>query len=88
MSKTSPLMGLFSWITLAAHLLQQNRAMTHRMATWYAKPVSTFVGPIAMVRRHLWTALPTFLMSAPDPDVEKVPDNLYARLIDSLAYAA
>ena len=43
-ARTTPiLMGLFSWTTLAAHLMQEQRPMSHRTAAWYAKPSPTFV---------------------------------------------
>ena len=88
-ARTTPiLMGLFSWIALAAHRSQEHHPIIQRTAAWYAKPTPTFVDAIALVRRHLWIAPHTFSMSVPDADVEKVPDKLYARLIDSLAYAA
>ena len=45
MARTTPiLMGLFSWVTLAAHLLQQQHPIVHRTAAWYAKPAPTFAG--------------------------------------------
>ena len=81
-------MGLFSWTTLAAHLLRQQRPSAHRTAAWYAKPSPTFVDAIALVRRHLWLASEGFSLSAADPDIRKVPAALYHRLVDSLAYAA
>ena len=88
-ARTTPiLMGLFSWTTLAAHLLRQQQPATHRTAAWYAKPSPTFVDAIALVRRHLWLASEGFSLSAADPDIRKVPAALYHRLIDSLAYAA
>ena len=88
-ARTTPvLMGLFSWIALAAHLLQKQRPMIQRTAAWYAKPASTFVDAIALVRRHLWLASEGFSMSSLHPNNEKVPTAFYARLIDSLAYAA
>ena len=88
-ARTTPvLMGLFSWITLAAHLLQNQRPITQRTAAWYAKPAPTFIDAIALVRRHLWLASEDFSMSAPQLDSEKAPITFYARLIDSLAYAA
>ena len=84
-ARTTPiLMGLFSWTTLAAHLLQEQRPMSHRTAAWYAKPSPTFVDAIALVRRHLWLASEGFSLSAADPDIRKVPSALYYRLIDSL----
>ena len=67
-ARTTPiLMGLFSWTTLAAHLMQEQRPMSHRTAAWYAKPSPTFVDAIALVRRHLWLASEGFSLSAADP---------------------
>ena len=88
-ARTTPiLMGLFSWTTLAAHLLRQQRPSAHRTAAWYAKPSPTFVDAIALVRRHLWLASEGSSLSAADPGIRKVPAALYHRLVDSLAYAA
>ena len=88
-ARTTPiLMGLFSWISLAAHTLQQESPITQRTAAWYDKLSPTFVDAIALVRRHLWLASQSFSMSAPDDDREKQPLDLCARLIDSLAYTA
>ena len=88
-ARTTPvLMGLFSWIGLGAHSLQKRRPIIQRTAAWYAKPVPTSVDAIALVRRHLWIASHTFSTLVPEAGIEKVPDKLYARLIDSLAYAA
>ena len=54
-TRTTPvLLGLFSWITLAAHALQERHPMIQRRAAWYDKPSPTFVDAIALVRRHLW----------------------------------
>ena len=88
-ARTTPvLMGMFSWVALAAHSLQKRHPLTHRQAAWYAKPAPTFVDAIALLRRHLWIASEGFSTSPPHPDGEKVPASLYARLLDSLAYAA
>ena len=88
-ARTTPvLMGLFSWISLAAHFLQKRGPITQRKAAWYNKPAPTFVDAIAMVRRHLWIASEGFSTSTPRTDDEKVPAAIYARLLDSLAYAA
>ncbi len=88
-ARTTPIMmGLFSRISLAAHSLQQESPINQRTAAWYDKPSPTFVDAIALVRRHLWLASQSFSMSAPDDDREKQPLDLYARLIDSPAYAA
>ena len=74
--------------TLAAHLMQEQRPMSHRTTAWYAKPSPTFVDAIALVRRHLWLASEGFSLSDAEPDIWKVPAALYHRLVDSLAYAA
>ena len=67
-ARTTPiLMGLFSWTTLAAHLLRQQRPSAHRTAAWYAKPQPTFVDAIALVRRHLWLASEGFSLSRRRP---------------------
>ena len=67
-ARTTPiLMGLFSWTTLAAHLMQEQRPMSHRTAAWYAKPSPTFVDALALVRRHLWLASEGFSLSAAGP---------------------
>ena len=88
-ARTTPtLLGLFSWTTLATHLLQQQRPMTPRTAAWYQKPSPTFVDAIALVRRHLWLASEGFSRSPGDPDIQELPATLYHRMVDSLAYAA
>ena len=67
-ARTTPLLlGLFSWITLAAHVLGGRRPATTRSAAWYAKAEPTFVDAIALVRRHLWLASETFCMSSQRP---------------------
>ena len=88
-SRTTPvLLGLFSWITLAAHLLGEGRLSTPRSAAWYAKSVPTFVDAIALVRRHLWVASETFCTSSQKPDMQEVPTPMINRFIESLTYAA
>ena len=88
-ARTTPaLLGLFSWTTLAAHVLQQERPIAQRTAAWYDKPSPTFVDAIALARRHLWLAPEGFSLSAGDPDVQELPTTLYHRMVDSLAYAA
>ena len=66
-ARTTPiLMGLFSWIALAAHALQERRPIIQRTAAWYAKPTPTFVDAIALVRRYLWIASLSFSTSPPE----------------------
>ncbi len=88
-ARTTPvLFGLFSWISLAAHVLQKECPATPRSAAWYAKSLPTFADAIALVRRRLWHASETFSTSSETPDIRKVPAPLFNRLIESLAYAA
>lgn len=63
-ARTTPiLMGLFPWVALAAHSLPQRQPMTHRTAACYARTASTFIDPVALVRRRLWLASGTFQLS-------------------------
>ena len=88
-SRTTPLLlGLFSWVTLAAGLLRHDRPVALRSCAWYAKCDPTFIDAIALVRRHLWFASQTLSTSPSESDVAKVPLSLFNRLVDSLAYAA
>ena len=88
-SRTTPLLlGLFSWVTLAAGLLRQDRPIALRSCAWYAKCEPTFIDAIALVRRHLWFASQTLSTSPSTADVAKVPLPLFTRLVESLAYAA
>ena len=88
-SRTTPvLLGLFSWITLAAHLLGDRRPATPRSAAWYVKSVPTFIDAIALVRRHLWLASETFCMSSQKPDMRELPTPMLNRFMESLIYAA
>ena len=88
-ARTTPaLLGLFSWIALAAHALQKHHPMTQRTAAWYDKPSPTFVDAIALVHRHLWLASEGFSLSTVSTDMQELPVTLYHRMVDSLAYAA
>ena len=88
-ARTTPvLLGLLSWITLAAHLLGSQCLGTPRSAAWYAKSEPTFIDAIALVRRHLWNASATFCTSPQNPDMLQIPTPLFNRFIESLAYAA
>ncbi len=87
-ARTTPLLlGLFSWITLAAHLLGNQCLGTPRSAAWYAKSEPAFSDAIALVRRHLWSASATFCTSSQKPDMQQIPTPLFNRFIESLAYA-
>ena len=76
-ARTTPmLLGLFSWITLAAHLLGNRQLATPRSAAWYVKSEPTFVDAIALVRRQLWIASATFCTSSQKPDMQQLPTPL------------
>ena len=88
-SRTTPvLLGLFSWVTLAAHLLGGRRLATPRSAAWYVKSAPTFIDAIALVRRHLWLASGTFRMSSQKPDMREIPTPMLNRFMELLTYAA
>lgn len=89
-ARTTPvLLGLFSWITLAAHALQApDRPLTARPAAWYAKALPTFSDAIAIVRQSLWSSGSTFRMSHSEPDMIKIPHSLFDTLVDTLCFAA
>ncbi len=88
-ARTTPaLFGLFSWITLAAHVLQQDHSIPTRSAAWYAKNLPTFSDAIALVRRCLWSCSIDSGMSPAQSDILKLPRPMFDRLMDSLCYAA
>jgi hypothetical protein len=82
--RTTPvLLGLFSWITLAAHLLPAGQTPVRSAA-----PSPTFSDAIALVRKALWPVSATFYLSGSPPDMQKVPIAMFNRLIDTLCDAA
>ena len=88
-ARTTPaLFGLFSWVTLAAHVLQADEAIPVRSTAWYVKSLPTFSDAIALVRRRLWYGADTISISSDEPEMLKVSTPLFHRLIDSVCYAA
>jgi hypothetical protein len=86
---TPLLLGLFSWVTLLAHILHSSQpALTPRQAAWYAKPLPTFSDALALVRQQLWALHPTFRTSTHEVDMLKIPKPLFDSLISTLSYAA
>lgn len=86
-ARTTPiLLGLFSWITLVAHHLQQSPPVSVRQAAWYVKDRPTFADALSWVRWHLWQASLTFCMSDQDPDMVKVPTSCLYRLLNIVCY--
>lgn len=86
--RTTPLLlGLFSWITLAAHLLVEHDQLSVRQAAWYVKERPTFSDALSAVRQQLWFPATIFSMSATEPDVVKIPQSLFDRLVDTVCYS-
>ena len=88
-ARTTPiLLGLFSWVTLAAHLLVQESQVKVRQATWYQKPLATFSDALGWVRHQFWSADATFSMVNQEAQMLKIPPSFLRRLIDTVCYAA
>ena len=88
-ARTTPaLLGLFSWITLAAHALLRGRSLQPRRAAWYPKTAPTFTDALALVRATLRTGEPPFSRSRPPPNMAKSPPLAPERLWDFLCYTA
>jgi hypothetical protein len=89
-ARTTPLLlGLFSWITLAAHAFHSsNHPVVARQSAWYTKALPTFSDALALIRQHLWISLPTFQPSGLPPDVANVPRPFFVSLVETLCYAA
>lgn len=86
--RTTPaLLGLFSLVTLFAHHFLDGQPFPVRQAAWYAKALPTFSDTLAFVRQQLW---PTsfFCMSSLQSDMVKIPQVLFERLVDTLAFTA
>src|SRR5580700_1775418 len=84
---TPALLGLFSIITLLAHDLSKSRKLKIRTAAWYPKAVPTFSDAIAAVRREIWAHQISF-MSRPHRDRIEIPQHIWQRMQNALAYAA
>jgi hypothetical protein len=88
-ARTTPvLFGLFSWVTLTAHVLGAGDTIPLRATAWYSKPLPTFSDAIALVRQRLWYHSHSFYMSLPPPDMVKIPRTFLSRLVDTACYAA
>ncbi len=84
---TPTLFGLFSLVTLCAHVLLRGEPLPVRRAAWYAKELPTFSDTLAFVRQQLWPASISSLSPA-QPDMIEIPRSLFVRFTDTLAYAA
>ena len=88
-ARTTPLLlGLFSWITLAADSLFKENTIHLRQAAWYTKSLPTFSDALAAVRKVLWSDSFDFSTSPFRPDIQKFSHPLFDRLMDTLCYAS
>ena len=88
-TRTTPvLLGLFSWLILAAHRLRRERPLRPRQAAWHAKTVPTFADVLAWVRHALWTQALPFSISPATPDIRNLPQPPPAPLLAALCYSA
>src|SRR5215470_1263694 len=87
-ARTTPaLLGLYSLVTLTAHLLIEKGIITVRRTAWYRKTRPTFSDALALVRRQLWDHL-HFSMSHQETDMINMPRALFERFIDAVCYPA
>jgi hypothetical protein len=89
-SRTTPiLLGLFSWVTLAAHELQAREGVFPvRRAAWYRKKLPTFSDALALLRSRLWRCRRVFDRSYSGGEVIKIPKPLFDSMLGTLCYAA
>ena len=83
---TPALLGLFSIITLFTHDLAKSQKLKIRTAAWYPKALPTFSDAIAVVRREIWVHQISF-MSRPSRDHVEIPQHIWHRMQNALAYA-
>ena len=84
-ARTTPtLLGLFSWVTLAAHHLHQTQTLPVQQAAWYTKPLPTFADALATVRCLLWWHAETVCTSTVRTDMANMPRPFFDRLVRSL----
>ena len=87
--RTTPaLLGLFSWLVLATHVLQRGQPLAPRRSAWYSKQDPTFSDVLAFMRQTLWRRTPLFRMSPFPADSPKLPQGPPPRIMDVLCYTA
>src|SRR5262249_41956559 len=84
---TPALPGLFSLIILFTPDLSKSGKLKIRTAVWYPKAIPTFSDAIAAVRREIWAHQISF-MSRPRRDRVEIPQHIWHRMQNALAYAA
>ena len=87
--RTTPaLLGLFSWLALAAHVLQRGQPVAPRRSAWYAKQDPTFSDVLAFMRHTLWRRSPLFRMSPSPTDNQKSAPRPPPTIMETLCYTA
>lgn len=89
-ARTTPLlMGLFSFVVLVAHKMNQTKALVSmNITSWYDKKDElTFSDVLTFVRYEIWTEK-HFSKSANQPDFEKYSDEIVKALIYQLSSTA
>jgi hypothetical protein len=86
--RTTPaLLGLFSLVTLLAHLQVRRGRLPMRQAAWYVKLRPTFSDALAVVREQIWHHL-CFQPSEAGIKGAKLSASLCDRLIPALSYTS
>ena len=87
-ARTTPaLFGLFSCVTLLAHLDCSQSPVPLQQTAWYTKSWPTFADALALVRRRLWASL-LFQTSVSPAHPEEIRSPLLEHLCELLCYAA
>jgi hypothetical protein len=85
-ARTTPsLLGLFSLVTLLAHIHARRDKLPVRQAAWYSKPLPTFIDALAIVRQHFWQHL-YFQPSHFRGDIRKIPAKALECLRNAVCY--
>jgi hypothetical protein len=86
--RTTPaLLAIFSLVTLFAQASLDGKPLPARQAAWYTKALPTFADTLAFVRQQFWPVT-LFGMSPAKPDMVEIPQVLFERLTETLAFAA
>ena len=85
---TLALLGLFSWLVLATHVLHRGKPVAPRRSAWYTKKDPTFSAGLAFMRQTLWRQTPLFRMSPFPAHNQKPAQRPPPQIMDALCYTA
>jgi len=87
-ARTSPIiLGLFSFVTVAAQHLTQGQNLPIRSSSWYTKQEATFADVLAFVRGYIWQHGKLF-QSPFNAGLQKIPRSALNNLVEAIYYAA